>query len=67
VGELSLLLNLSRSIGVDSDLEDSAAWNRIGVAPEERLWALTANGCVFAAAADEWIPVRFPVARRHWL
>jgi hypothetical protein len=67
VGEISLLLNLSRSIGVDSDLEDSATWNRLGVAPEERLWPLATNGCVFAAAADEWIPVRFRGPRRHWL
>jgi hypothetical protein len=67
VGELSLLLNLSRSIGVDADLEDSAVWSRTGLAPEETVWPLPTSGRIFAAAADEWIPVRFPVPRRHWL
>jgi hypothetical protein len=63
---LSTLLNLSRAIGVDPDLEDSAAWNRIAAPPVEALWTLYGNGCVFDAAADEWVPVRFPMSRRHW-
>ena len=67
MGELSTLLNLSRSMGVDADLEDSAAWNRIAAPAVEVLWPLYPNGCVFDAAADEWVPVRFPVPRRHWL
>ncbi|HTW37283.1 MAG TPA: hypothetical protein VMD49_01795 [Steroidobacteraceae bacterium] len=67
MGELSELLNLARSMGVDADLEDSAAWNRVGLPAAERLWPLSAGGCIFAAAADEWVPVRFPIPRRHWL
>jgi hypothetical protein len=62
---LATWLNLSGSTGIDGDLEDSAAWSRVALPPVEALWLLYANGCVFDAAADEWVPVRFPVPRRH--
>ena len=65
--DLSTLLNLSRATGVDAELEDSEVWNRISVPAVEALWPLYGSGCVFGAAADEWVPVRFPVPRRHWL
>ncbi len=63
---LAARLNLSGSIGVDPDLEGSAARNRVTTPPiEEALWPLQAHGCIFDAAADEWVPVRFPVPRPH--
>ncbi len=62
---LAMLLNLSGSTGVDGDLEDSAARNRVALPPVEALWPLYGKGCVLDAAADEWVPVRFPMPRRH--
>lgn len=63
---LSTLLNLSRSIGVDPDPEDGAAWSRIALPPVEAPWPLYANGCIFGAVADEWAPTRSPPRRRRW-
>ena len=63
---LAARLNLSGSLGVDADLEDSAAWNRVAPPPsEEALWPVQAHGCIFDATADEWVPVRFPLPRRR--
>ncbi len=63
---LAARLNLCRSIGVDPDHEASVAHNRVASAGiEEALWPLRAHGCVFDAAADEWVPVRSSVPCRH--
>jgi len=62
---LAARLNLSGSIGVDPDLEGRAAWNRVAPPLEEALWPLHAHGCIFDAAADEWVPVRSPVLHPH--
>ena len=63
---LAALLNRSGSTGVDPDLEGTAAWNRVATPPiEEALWPLQAHGCIFDAAADEWVPVRFPASHQH--
>src|SRR5690348_12853689 len=67
IDAVSTLLNLSRATGVDPDLEDSAAWNRVAAPAVETLWPLYGNGCVFGATADEWVPVRLPVPRLHWI
>jgi hypothetical protein len=47
------------------ELSELQPWNRIGLPSEERLWPLSANGFVSAAAADERVPVRFPIPARH--
>jgi hypothetical protein len=63
---LAALLNLSGSVGVDADLEGSARWKRVAAPDiEGSVWPAQAHGCVFDAAADEWVPVRFPAQRRH--
>ena len=63
---LAAQLNLSGSIGVDPDLEGSAAWSRVTPPPiEEAFWPLQAHGCIFDASADEWVPVRFPISHRQ--
>jgi hypothetical protein len=63
---LAALLNLSGSIGVDADLANSAGWNRVAPPPlEEALWPLQTQGCIFDAAADEWVPARSPSPRRR--
>jgi hypothetical protein len=48
------------------ELSELLPWNRIGLPPDEQVRSLSANGFASAAAADEWVSVRFPTPRRYW-
>ena len=65
MGEISALLNLGKSTGVDEWLGEDVLWSASKARKDEPCSTALPNGYILAARANEIVPARPLAHRRH--